>query len=74
MWLKCWDIPNTAKAIRTHCKGVDKMDTPTSGGIQTVKIIPERDVAEALGYKYLPTLSVNTASVRIFSKWVIRPL
>lgn len=50
------------------------MDTPTSGGIQTVKIIPERDVAEALGYKYLPTLSVNTASVRIFSKWVIRPL
>ena len=31
----------TAKAVRTHCKGVSEMDIPTSGGIQTVKVIPE---------------------------------
>lgn len=35
---------NTAKAVREHCKGVTEMDTPTSGGIQAMKFIPESDV------------------------------
>jgi prophage antirepressor-like protein len=34
----------TAKAVREHCKGVSEIDTPTKGGIQAVKIIPESDV------------------------------
>lgn len=34
----------TAKAIREHCKGVSEMDTPTNGGIQKMKFIPESDV------------------------------
>lgn len=33
-----------AQAIRKHCKGVVEMTTPTSGGIQTMKFIPESDV------------------------------
>lgn len=35
---------NPQKAIRDHCKGVNEMDTPTNGGIQTVKIIPQGDI------------------------------
>ena len=35
---------NPLKAIRSHCKGVNEMGTPSPGGIQNVKIIPERDV------------------------------
>lgn len=31
-------------AIRNHCKGVVKLTTPTSGGIQEVKAIPEGDI------------------------------
>lgn len=33
-----------AQAIRKHCKGVVEMTTPTPGGIQTMKFIPESDV------------------------------
>jgi anti-repressor protein len=33
----------TADAVREHCKGVSEIPTPTSGGIQRVKIIPESD-------------------------------
>lgn len=34
----------TAKAIRTHCKGVSEMDIPSNGEIQRMKIIPEGDI------------------------------
>ena len=34
----------TADAISTHCKGVAILPTPTDGGIQRVKYIPESDV------------------------------
>lgn len=34
----------TADAIREHCKGVCEIKTPTSGGIQSLKFIPESDV------------------------------
>ena len=33
-----------AKAVIDHCKGVTKLETPTNGGIQLVKYIPEGDV------------------------------
>lgn len=45
---------DTAKAIRTHCKGVDEMATPSGGGVQKVKIIPERDVYRLIMRSKLP--------------------
>ena len=42
------------KAIRTHCKGVSEMDTPTDGGIQRVKYIPESDVYRLVMRSKLP--------------------
>ncbi|MGL5646476.1 MAG: BRO-N domain-containing protein, partial [Clostridium sp.] len=32
---------NPQKAIRDHCKGVNEIETPTNGGIQTLKYISE---------------------------------
>jgi prophage antirepressor-like protein len=31
-------------AIRNHCKGVVKLTTPTNGGLQELKVIPEGDI------------------------------
>ena len=45
----------TAKAIREHCKGVSEMDTPTNGGIQKMKFIPESDVYRLAFGSKLPT-------------------
>lgn len=42
------------KAIRIHCKGVDEIATPTSGGIQNVKFIPESDVYRLVMRSKLP--------------------
>lgn len=42
------------KAIRTHCKGVSEMDTPTEGGVQRVKYIPESDVYRLVMRSKLP--------------------
>lgn len=42
-------------AIRTHCKGGEETSTPTKGGMQTVKIIPERDVYRLVMKSKLPT-------------------
>lgn len=44
----------TAKAIRTHCKGVSEMDIPTNGGIQKVKIITEGDIYRLVIKSKLP--------------------
>ena len=30
---------NASKAVRTHCKRVTEMDTPTDGGVQKIKYI-----------------------------------
>jgi prophage antirepressor-like protein len=51
------------KAIRTHCKGVDVLDTPTAGGIQKIKIIPEGDIYRLIVRSKLP-------SAERFEKWV----
>ena len=55
---------NPQKAIRDHCKGVNEMDTPTSGGVQTVKIIPERDVYRLIMRSKLP-------AAEQFEEWVV---
>ena len=53
----------TAKAIRTHCKGVSEMDIPTNGGIQSMKIIPEGDIYRLVIRSSLP-------SAERFENWI----
>lgn len=45
----------TAKAIRTHCKGVSEMDIPSKGGIQCMKVIPEGDIYRLIVRSKLPS-------------------
>lgn len=45
---------NPQEAIREHCKGVSEMLTPTAGGTQKIKIIPERDVYRLIMRSRLP--------------------
>ena len=54
---------DTAKAIRTHCKGVDEIATPTNGGIQSLKYIPEGDVYRLIVQSKLP-------SAEKFERWL----
>lgn len=54
----------TAKAIRTHCKGVSEMDIPSRGGIQRMKIIPEGDLYRLIMKSKLP-------SAEKFESWVM---
>ena len=51
------------KAVRTHCKGVSEMDTPTTGGKQTIKIISEGDLYRLIVRSKLPTAEK-------FERWV----
>ncbi len=53
----------TAKAVRTHCKGVSEMDIPSNGGIQKMKIIPEGDIYRLVVKSQLPTAEK-------FERWV----
>lgn len=53
----------TAKAIRTHCKGVSEMDIPSNGGIQRMKVIPEGDIYRLIVRSKLP-------SAEKFERWV----
>ena len=52
-----------AKAIRMHCKGVDKMATPSAGGLQLKNFIPEGDLYRLIIRSKLP------AAVR-FEAWI----
>lgn len=51
------------KAIREKCKGVSKMDTPTTGGIQKVNYIPEGDLYRLIVSSKLP-------GAEKFERWV----
>lgn len=51
------------KAVRTHCKGVAEISTPTKGGVQAMKFIPEGDVYRLIISSKLPTAEK-------FEKWV----
>lgn len=53
----------TADAIRTHCKGVCEMATPSNGGTQTFKIIPEADL-------YRLIMRSKLESAERFQDWV----
>lgn len=44
----------TADAISAHCKGVAVLPTPTDGGVQKVKYIPESDVYRLVMRSKLP--------------------
>lgn len=51
------------KAIRTHCKGVAEVSTPTNGGNQIVKVIPEGDIYRLVVRSQLP-------AAERFENWV----
>lgn len=55
---------NPHKAIREHCKGVNETFTPSAGGPQTVKIIPERDLYRLIMRSKLP-------AAERFEEWVV---
>lgn len=52
-----------ADAIRNHCKGVFKIETPTKGGVQQVNYIPEGDLYRLIVSSKLP-------SAEKFERWV----
>lgn len=53
----------TADAIRNHCKGVVEMETPSNGGIQKMKFIPESDI-------YRLTFSSKLPNAEKFTDWI----
>ena len=54
---------NPARAIRKYCKGVTEMVTPTNGGNQPTKFIPEGDLYRLIIRSQLP-------SAEKFERWV----
>jgi prophage antirepressor-like protein len=63
---KCAEIlgySNPQKAIRDHCNGVNESFTPTAGGGQYVKFIPEGDL-------YRLIVRSNLPAAERFEKWV----
>jgi prophage antirepressor-like protein len=52
-----------SKAINTHCKGVSKMEVPTTGGIQTMLFITEGDV-------YRLCAKSKLSSAERFESWI----
>lgn len=54
---------DAAKALRMHCKGVDEMSTPSAGGVQRTKIIPESDLYRLILRSKLP-------AAEAFQDWV----
>lgn len=54
---------DTAQAIRKHCKGVVEMPTPSNGGIQKMKFIPEPDI-------YRLTFSSKLPDAEKFTDWI----
>ena len=52
---------NSSDAIARHCKGVAKHDTLTEGGVQSLAIIPERDLYRlVMRSNYLPLKNSKT--------------
>lgn len=55
---------NPQKAVRDHCKGVNESFTPSAGGLQKVKYIPEGDLYRLIIKSKLP-------SALKFEAWVM---
>ncbi|MFN3758742.1 MAG: Bro-N domain-containing protein [Algoriphagus aquaeductus] len=53
---------DTVKENRMHCKGMDELSTPSFGGQQMTKIIPEADVMRLIVKSKLP-------AAEKFEKW-----
>lgn len=60
---KALGYSNHKKAIRTHCKGGTDVGTPTPGGIQNMKYIPEPDIYRLVIKSQLP-------AAEQFEKWI----
>lgn len=45
---------NPRQAVASHCRGVKKMDIPTSSGVQSVAFIPESDIYRLVMRSRLP--------------------
>lgn len=60
---KALGYSNPQEAIRTHCKGVREILTPTKGGTQKKRYIPEGDLFRLIVKSKLP-------SAEKFEKWV----
>jgi prophage antirepressor-like protein len=54
---------NPQEAIRDHCKGVSETLTPTAGGTQTIRVIPEGDLYRLIVRSKLP-------AAERFERWV----
>lgn len=55
---------NPRKAVADHCKGGNETLLPSAGGMQTVRIIPERDVYRLIMRSKLP-------AAEKFENWVV---
>jgi len=60
---RCLGYSNPAKAVYDHCKGVTVLDTPSKGGIQRTKFIPESDL-------YRLILRSKAPNAEAFQNWV----
>lgn len=52
---KALGYASPANAITAHCKGVTVLMTPSAGGMQNTKFIPEGDVYRLIAHSKLPT-------------------
>lgn len=55
---------DTSYAISTHCKGVEESPIPSNGGLQSMKIINERNVYRLIMKSTLP-------KAEEFEEWVV---
>lgn len=58
------EYANPHEAVRTHCKGVRETLTPSAGGEQMTKVIPERDVYRLVMRSRMP-------AAEAFEEWVV---
>lgn len=54
---------NPSKAVIDHCKGVTVLETPTKGGVQNMKYIPEPEV-------YRLIFKSNAPNAEMFNSWL----
>jgi len=70
VWFVAKDIADilgysdTAYAIRTYCKGVEKIQLPSNGGAQETNIVAERDL-------YRLILRSSKKEAEKFEEWVV---
>lgn len=58
------EYADTDYAIRAHCKGAEEFPVPTAGGVQQMKVIPERDLYRLVMRSKMP-------AAEAFEEWVV---